>query len=307
MLLFRFLVLVCLVGTGFLIESVVAQQESVKTVETQQSTKPTPFHSLSRPGLENVFQLDQQFYSGSGPHGELSFKTLKKMGIKTIVSVDGTAPDLEHARKAGMKYIHIPIGYDGVSEDAGLAFARVARDLKGPVYIHCHHGKHRGPTAAAVVGICRGSLDQKSAQQFLAQAGTSKDYSGLWRDVKNFKVPGSNVILPELVESAKVPPMVSAMVHISQEFELSDQLQQNKPGDRKERLRVLVLLREELHETARKYSNDYDEMFKQWLTESEQQVKKLEVAVQQGDQRAFTTGMKNLKTQCKRCHKTYRD
>ncbi|QDT89531.1 cytochrome c [Gimesia algae] len=304
MLLIRFFVLVTLVGTGLFIETVAAQQEKA---ESQTKPEPVPFHSMSLPGLDNVFQIDKQFYSGSGPHGELSFQALKKLGIKTIVSVDGTPPDLEHARKAGMKYIHIPIGYDGVSEDAGLAFARVARDLKGPVYIHCHHGKHRGPTAAAVIGICRGTLNQKSVQQFLTQAGTSKDYAGLWRDVKKFKVPDSNAILPELVESAKVPPMVSAMAQISHDFELSDQLLQNKPENRKQRLRVLVLLREGLHETARKYSGDYDEMFKQWLTESEQQVKSLELAVQQGDQQAFTTGMKTLKFQCKRCHKAYRD
>ncbi|HAW28882.1 MAG TPA: hypothetical protein DCY03_12310 [Planctomycetaceae bacterium] len=304
MVLIRLLVLVCLVGTGILIETLAAQNEQTnsKTV-----THAAQFHSLSIPGLDNVFQIDRQFYSGSGPHGEQSFQELKKLGIKTIVSVDGTTPDLVHARKAGMKYIHIPIGYDGVSEDAGLAFARVARDLNGPVYIHCHHGKHRGPTAAAVVGLCRGSLDQNSALQFLTQAGTSKDYSGLWNDVKTFKVPEANTILPELVETAKVPPMVTAMTLISHNFELAGKLQQSKPGDQKERLRVLVLLREELHETARKYSDDYDEMFKQWLTESEAQVKELEAAVQQGNQQAFSTGMKKLKSQCKRCHKAYRD
>lgn len=300
----RFLLLVCLVELGFFIQTVAAQNERV---EDKTVTQAIPFHSMSLPGLDNVFQIDRQFYSGSGPHEEQSFQVLKKLGIKTIVSVDGATPDLEQARKAGMKYIHIPIGYDGVSEDAGLAFARVARDLKRPVYIHCHHGKHRGPTAAAVVGLCRGSLDQKRALQFLAQAGTSRDYSGLWKDVKRFQVPDSKTILPELVESATVPPMVAAMAQISHDFELSDKLQQSKPGDRRERLRVLVLLREEFHETARKYSDDYDEMFKQWLSESEQQVKELEVAVQQGNRQTFSAGMKKLKTQCKRCHQAYRD
>ena len=52
---------------------------------------------------------------------------------------------------------------------------------------------------------------------------------------------------------------------------------------------------------------DYDEMFKQWLAESEQQVKQLEVAVQQGNQQMFSAGMKTLKSQCKRCHQAYRD
>ncbi|MCA9006317.1 MAG: cytochrome c, partial [Planctomycetaceae bacterium] len=102
-------------------------------------------------------------------------------------------------------------------------------------------------------------------------------------------------------------PMVTAMAQISHDFELSDQLQQSKPENTKERLRVLILLREGLHETARKYSDDYDEMFKKWLTESEQQVKALEEALQKGNQKDFSAGMKALKSQCKRCHKAYRD
>ena len=267
----------------------------------------SPFQSLSRPGLHNVFQIDDQIYSGSAPEEKISFEALKKMGIKTIISVDGTQPHLKLAKAAGMKYVHVPIGYDGISEQAGLAFARAAKELKGPIYIHCHHGRHRGPAAAAVVGFCRGSFDKERAFQFLDQAGTSKDYAGLWRDVKQFQAPSINTKLPELVESAQVGPMVTAMAHISHYYEQLEKMKGKDLPDKKEALQIITLLREEFHETARKHADDYDETFLKWLRQSETQVSRLGMAVKNGDQKQMVSGLKNLKSECKRCHHAYRD
>lgn len=40
--------------------------------------------------------------------------------------------------------IHLPIGYNGFDENRRLELVRATRDAiqEGPVYIHCHHGKH---------------------------------------------------------------------------------------------------------------------------------------------------------------------
>ena len=82
---------------------------------------------------------------------------LARLGVKTIVNVDGATPKLEMAQKYGLDYIHIPIGYDGITAEQSAAMVRVMREREGPFYFHCHHGKHRGPTAAAVAlaGRCR--------------------------------------------------------------------------------------------------------------------------------------------------------
>ncbi|MCA9015075.1 MAG: cytochrome c [Planctomycetaceae bacterium] len=274
---------------------------------SEKASSQTGFLSLSRAGLENVFQIDDQIYSGSGPAGKQSFDTLKKMGIKTIISVDGTKPDLKQAKAAGIKYIHIPIGYDGISEEASLAFLRAAKELQGPIYIHCHHGRHRGPAAAAMVGMCRGSLDKERALLFLDQAGTSKDYAGLWRDIRQFQVPAAGVGLPELVESARVEPMVTAMAQISHYYEELQNKAERSPRDEKNVMRISVLLREEFHESLRKHSADYDDTFKKWMRESETEVRQLEAALKEGNQKQVTARLKTLKAQCKRCHKAYRD
>lgn len=265
------------------------------------------FQSLSRPGLQNVFQVDDRIYSGSTPEGKKGFEVLKKMGIKTIVSVDGVTPKLKLAKETGINYVHIPIGYDGISHEAGLAFARVSRDLQGSIYIHCHHGRHRGPAAAAIVGLCRGSFDKKQAFLFLEQAGTSKAYAGLWRDIGGFQVPSPNIKLPNLVASAKVDPMVTAMVNINDQFEQLELLSASESPDEKETLQIILLLQEGFHETSRKYASDYDETFKKWLNESEAHFKRLGTAIRKGDQEQIVSRLKSLKSQCKRCHQKYRD
>ncbi|QDV50396.1 cytochrome c [Gimesia fumaroli] len=281
--------------------------DSPKEETSETANSRAQFHSLSRPGLHNVFQIDDQVYSGSGPEGKQSFDALKKMGIKTIISVDGTQPNLKLAKAAGIKYIHIPIGYDGISQDASLSFLKAAKEVKGPVYIHCHHGRHRGPAAAAMVGLCRGSLDKQRALLFLDQAGTSKDYAGLWRDIRQFQVPAAGTRLPELLESARVQPMVTAMAHISHYYEELQKKSESTPPGRQDALRVSLLLREEFHESLRKHSDDYDDTFKTWMRESETEIKQLEAALKQGNQNQVSARLKQLKAQCKRCHKAYRN
>ena len=103
------------------------------------------------PGLHQVVTFHPGVISGGVPGGE-GFATLAAMGVKTIISVDGGAPDVAAAKAAGIRYIHLPMGYDGCEESRVLELTRATRDSmeRGGVYIHCHHGKHRSPAAAAV-------------------------------------------------------------------------------------------------------------------------------------------------------------
>ena len=79
-----------------------------------------PAWSGARPveaaGLHNVFQLNERLYSGGGPEGDSGFASLKKLGVKTVISVDGARPDVARARAHGLRYVHVPIGYRGVPQ-----------------------------------------------------------------------------------------------------------------------------------------------------------------------------------------------
>ena len=152
-------------------------------VAPRPQTLPRPAVDASAPadlpGLHNVVGYTPNLYSGSQPEGP-GLETLADMGFKTIVSVDGAQPAVESAEALGMRYVHLPIGYDGIDETRKLELARAVRDLPGPIYVHCHHGKHRSAGAVAAITRSLGLLDEEQAKARMKISGTAPDYKGLW-------------------------------------------------------------------------------------------------------------------------------
>lgn len=157
--------------------------ESAHVVERPGIARPD---KLTNPGgIENCFQVAPNLWIGSQPEGSNGFHTLAELGIRTIVSVDGASPKNEIDPR--QRYIHRPIGYDGITREQQLAIAAIIAnpEMYGNVYLHCHHGKHRGPAAAAAALRCIDpQFTAERAEAFLKQAGTDPRYAGLYRDVR---------------------------------------------------------------------------------------------------------------------------
>lgn len=132
--------------------------------------------------LENVHALTNGLISGGEPAGDAGFAALRRLGVRSLISTDAVAPDLARAEAAGIRVVHLPIGYDGISDERRVQLAAAIRDLPKPIYIHCHHGKHRGPAAACVGAVGAGLIPVDEGLAFMEQAGTSRSYPGLWRD-----------------------------------------------------------------------------------------------------------------------------
>lgn len=264
------------------------------------------------PHLHNLMQVSEEIYSGSEPHGEEAFAELVRLGVKTVVSVDGARPNVEAAEKHGLHYVHIPIGYDGVPAEAGASFAQLVRTADGPFYIHCHHGQHRGPAAAAVACIAAGERDGRQALKILELAGTSRDYPGLWRDVERYTRPPADAPLRELVSVAEVGSMAAAMAQIDRS---SDNLKliaanQWRPLAGHPDLapaQEALLLKEGLVEAERNLSDGYDQQFRDWMRESAAAASCLEAALKQDDRTAADEHFQALSQTCKKCHAEYRN
>src|SRR4051812_27897995 len=67
--------------------------------------------------LANAHVVTAKVISGAQPEGDESFKALEDLGVRTIVSVDGAAPDVGTARRYGLRYVHLPITYSGVTPE----------------------------------------------------------------------------------------------------------------------------------------------------------------------------------------------
>src|SRR5581483_3702797 len=70
--------------------------------------------AIRPPGLKNAHRLTDRVLSGAQPEANVAFRELAALGVKTVISVDGAAPDVASAHKAGLRYVHLPIGYDGI-------------------------------------------------------------------------------------------------------------------------------------------------------------------------------------------------
>ncbi len=174
-------------------------------------------------GVPNLIRLSDRIYQGAMPQGDAGFASLEKLGVKTVISVDGARPDLEDAHAHGIRYVHIPTTYDGLTREQALKLAKAVRDLPGPVYIHCHKGTLRGPTAAAVARLFlddQCTIDQ--AREGMKLAGFDPRYSGLWASPKELKRATAKELddLPaDFPEAAPPPGLTALMVQVNATFE----------------------------------------------------------------------------------------
>ena len=87
-------------------------------------------------GIHNLSEVAPGLLRGADPGGDASFALLASLGVKTIISVDGARPDVEGAAKHGIRYVHIPLEYSGVTRDQQARIARVAKEAEGGVFVH---------------------------------------------------------------------------------------------------------------------------------------------------------------------------
>ncbi len=132
----------------------------------------------SHRGLPLVHEVHPRLLTGGAPT-PAGFEALQEAGVRTIISVDAARPDVAMATERGMRYIHLPVGYDGIDRRTTHLLARAIREADGRVYLHCHHGRHRAPAAAAVGLRTLGRIDASRGRRILEVIGTSRDYPGL--------------------------------------------------------------------------------------------------------------------------------
>jgi protein tyrosine phosphatase (PTP) superfamily phosphohydrolase (DUF442 family) len=144
------------------------------------------------PDLPNLFVLSPNIISGGEPQSRAGFELLAERGVKTILSVDGKVPDAKTAAELGMRYVHIPIQYRGIKPSEILRIAKTFRELEAPFFVHCFHGRHRGPAVAALGRVV---LDGITRQQAIAEMrqwmGTSSQYEGLYLTIARAPMPGA--------------------------------------------------------------------------------------------------------------------
>jgi protein tyrosine phosphatase (PTP) superfamily phosphohydrolase (DUF442 family) len=276
------------------------------------------FAHLDLPGLHNVLRVTDRLYCGNSPEDDVGFASLRKLGIRTIITVDGARPDVASAKKFGMRYVHLPIGYDQVTQEQALRLARAVRDLPGPIYLHCHHGKHRAPAAAAAVLRCLdASCSVARAVALMKQAGTGANYRGLYDSPGKLRRPTKDELdrVPaDFPAVADVGGLVKCMADIDLRWDhlkLARKVGWKTPPDHPDLdpPHEALQLGESFREAGRLKTTRGD-VFRRWLAEAEANAGALEKELRRGkglDARAAEALFQRGATACTRCHTKYRD
>ena len=276
------------------------------------------FAPIASQHLHNAHIVNAKVISGAQPEGDEAFAELKALGVRTIISVDGATPDVVRARRFGMRYVHLPIGYDNVEVEEGMSIARAIEEMPGRIYIHCHHGKHRSAAAVAVACVYNGMLAPQQADAVLRTFGTGVNYKGLWksaRDARPIKKDDLRAFEVEFVETARISDLAGRMVSIDQHWEHLRQIQAagwKPPADHPDLdpAHEALQLQEHFRESARlEDTAERPAEFFKMLRGSENAADELRAALSQprpdplAADRAFAAAAKS----CTSCHHAYRD
>lgn len=271
-------------------------------------------------GLHNVVAYRESCLSGSVPEGDAGFDTLAAMGVKTIISVDGAEPDVARAKARGMRYIHLPIGYNGFDDERKLQLVRAAQDAlrDGPVYLHCHHGKHRSAGAAAAIGVSLGWGTQSQMIDRMQVSGTSPSYRGLYACARNASVIPASAIdavpadFPELSHPAGFVKAMIEVDEISERLKLIEKAGWNVPATHPDLVPVaeagqMADLLRLMAEGDRARSKPPE--FSEALRANESLALKLEEMLASGasDAGRLSAQFAQIQHACKQCHEDYRD
>ena len=295
-----------------------AKQESQPEQELSQPEK------LSTKHLPNAVRVHTKVISGGLPDGAAGFAELQALGVKTVISVDAAKPDVALAEKHGLRYVHLPHSYDGIPDQRALELAKAVSELPGPIYIHCHHGKHRSPAAAAVACLGAGMIDRHVADQTLEIAGTSPNYRGLYQataaaqKIEAEKLAALPANFPATVEPSPMEEAMGMLEHTH------DHVKQLAANDWKMLAKLpdldapheALLLREHYTEMLRTdETRAQPEEFQQLMREGEAAALALEQALNDWHKAgrpavapaAAKEAFEQVTKNCKACHERFRD
>jgi len=125
-------------------------------------------------GLKSfVIEYDKSFFRGGDILSERGSETLKRFGIRTIVSISPTDLERAMAIKYGMHLVEMPFkNEDPLPRAVMKKYLTVLRSGKGPYYVHCHGGTHRaGALGVAYRVHIQGWPFRKAYDEFIALGG----------------------------------------------------------------------------------------------------------------------------------------
>ena len=141
-------------------------------------------HGLS--GLKNVGRVAPGIYRGAQPEEE-GYRTLKKMGIRTVINLRSANDGRKEVEGAGMQYLEFPMRMFGEVNESSVqkAIKAMSDASKQPVFLHCKLGEDRTGIVVAVYRM-KEHWSLKQAEAEMQEFGFNDIWVHLMRYVRNY-------------------------------------------------------------------------------------------------------------------------
>lgn len=123
------------------------------------------------PGLQNFAQISRNLYRG-GASTTVGYRTLKQMGVRTIVDLQEFHSDLSALEGLGLRYVALPMNPAEVEDEEVARFLQIVRDPDcQPVFVHCRAGSDRTGVVVAVYRVVEQHWPLEEAAKELPRFG----------------------------------------------------------------------------------------------------------------------------------------
>jgi protein tyrosine/serine phosphatase len=139
------------------------------------------------PGLTNVGRISQEIYRGNQPLPD-GYKTLKKIGIKTVINLRSRHGEKKAVENSGMNYMEFPISMikNLKRENVQEIIDAMANPENQPIYVHCALGRDRTGIVAAIYRIEKQGWSFDEAEQEMRDFGFNDVWINLKKLVRNY-------------------------------------------------------------------------------------------------------------------------
>jgi tyrosine-protein phosphatase SIW14 len=160
--------------------------------------KPFARRIEGKAGLSNLALVAPGIYRGAQPTAE-GFRTLREMGIRTVICFRMHHSSRKAAEAAGLACIELPVeadllGSEPPTREQVEVFLRIVRDPGNrPVFFHCAKGKDRTGVMAALYRIEVDGWTNAEAIEEMQAFGYHDYYVDLIRFVETYRPRGSGM------------------------------------------------------------------------------------------------------------------
>ncbi len=160
-------------------------EESSAALHSDGDRNPRWAVPLEKPGLPNLHRVAPGIYRGAQPKPE-GFKTLKAMGVKTIINLRQFHSDVNEMKSVGMdrafRYYDMGMNTLDMTDERAVSFLSIVENEEYlPVFYHCRHGADRTGTMSAVYRISHQGWTQDEALDEMQHGGYG--YHEVWTNL----------------------------------------------------------------------------------------------------------------------------